>query len=246
MHSPGVCRTAPRPWASTPSPSCSSTTRAQVTLGLHWAPLQPPVLGALSSTPPSPGDYGCGFFGITTEASSTITLHSTYGWQCFLCNLGPGATPTAVSYAVADAYHVRTFVEPLGILVTAMAGNLQVRAMIGRPAGAGAVARGYCARPAHCLRRSSLQAVSLDLAARSATVTFAPASSSPASTGGSHGALRPFTWLYLRVQKTTATRPGSGFAVSDASGPCPLVRGSFQIAPAADDAAATTVTLSWT
>ena len=78
---------------------------------------------------PRSGDYGCGFFGITTEAVSTVTLHSVYGWQCFLCNVGPGTTPTSVSYAVADSYHVRSFIEPIGILITAMAGNLQVRVL---------------------------------------------------------------------------------------------------------------------
>jgi hypothetical protein len=161
------------------------------------------------------GDYGCGFFGHTVEASSTLVAHPTLGWQCFLCNLGPGATATAASFAPVDSYRVRAFLEPLGVYLVAQAGNLA--------------------------------AIAVDLAARTATITFAPALASPASVAGRH-ATRPFSFLSLLVTKTSApgVRPGSAFALADASGnPVPLVRGAYQITPAASDADGTVVTLSW-
>lgn len=164
---------------------------------------------------PRSGDYGCGFFGITTEASSTITRHSIYGWQCFLCNVWPASSETTVGYTVADAYHVKTYIEPLGLYATALAGNLQ--------------------------------SIFLDLTQQTASLTFAPALSSPASRNP-HAA-RPFSWLYLKLEKSASTpgiRPGRAFMVMDSQGrTCPQVRGAFQITPATDDSAVTTVTVTW-
>jgi hypothetical protein len=164
-----------------------------------------------------------------------------YGWQCYLCNLGPGSSAAAVSYAVADAYHVKTFIEPLGLYVTALAGNLQV----GQLQITGSSRRVHSLHAIPPLR--PMQSIALDLTARTAGVTFAPALSSPASTTAHHAA-RPFSFLYLRLEQTSAPgqRPGSGFAVLDSQGrTCPLVRGAFQVPPAADDSAPTAATITW-
>ena len=95
------------------------------------------------------------------------------------------------------------------------------------------------------VERLNFQSISLDLEAHTATITFAPAASSPSSTGGTHGTLRPFSWIYLRLQKTASMRPGSGFTVSDSTGPCPLERGYFQIEPASDDSVSSVAVLKW-
>jgi hypothetical protein len=106
---------------------------------------------------------------------------------------------------------VRSFIEPLGIQLTAEAGNLQ--------------------------------AVAVDLAAKRATITFAPATSSPASAHGHASA--PFSFLRLNVTKTASARPGAGFALADSGGnSVPVVRGAFALPPAASGA--TTATLTWT
>lgn len=70
------------------------------------------------------GDYGCGFFGITLEASATIINHPDFGWLCYLCNIVSSST-TGVTFTVVDAYKVRAYLEPLGVYLTALAGNLQ-------------------------------------------------------------------------------------------------------------------------
>ena len=166
------------------------------------------MLYALRLPPPRPG---LSPHTVTTEAGSFLVQHPTLGWLCYLCNLAAGSTSSAASFAVADSYHVRAFLEPLGVQLTAEAGNLQ--------------------------------AISVDLAAKTATVTFAPATASPASAHGHASA--PFSNLRLNVTKTASSRPGSGFAMKDASGNgVPVVRGAFQLPPAATGA--TTATLTWT
>jgi hypothetical protein len=172
-------------------------------MGFHSSPF-------MNEFDPRSGDYGCGFFGITTEAGSFLVSHPTKGWLCYLCNTAAGSTPTYVSFTAVDSYRVRSFLEPLGVQLTAEAGNLQ--------------------------------SIALDLAAKKVTITFAPATSSPAS-ARDHAAA-PFSNLRLKVDKTAAQRPGSNFALADGSGNnVPVVRGAFQFAPAATGA--TTATLTW-
>jgi hypothetical protein len=55
----------------------------------------------------------------------------------------------------------------------------------------------------------------------------------------------PFSNLRLNVTKSAPQRPGSGFALADASGNnVPVVRGAYQFPPAASGV--TKATLSWT
>jgi hypothetical protein len=130
-----------------------------------------------------------------------------------MCNLGPSTGANAVSFSPGDGYHVRAFVEPLGLWLVAQTG--------------------------------AFSAFYLDLAARALRIEFAPALVAPAAPGGAH-ATRPFSWLRLKVAKPAAGRPGSGWAVKDASGAqVPAVRGAFQFAPSANDNEGTTVTLNW-
>lgn len=161
---------------------------------------------------PRSGDFGCGFFGITLEASSTLVNHPTLGWLCYLCNLGV-STQTFASYSVVDSYRVRTFLEPIGAYLIAEAGNLM--------------------------------SLSIDLVAKSANITFAPASSSPASVHGHDGGLAPFSFLRLNVTKTAPNRPGNSFMASDGNGnSIPIVRGAFQVAPNGNNNP-TTIKMMW-
>jgi hypothetical protein len=150
----------------------------------------------------------------------------------------------------ADAYHVKTYIEPLGLYATALAGNLQVR-MGCTPT----MQKSLLTSLPHPLPHSNpllacpphFQSIFLDLTQQTASLTFAPALSSPASRNP-HAA-RPFSWLYLKLEKSASTpgiRPGRAFMVMDSRGrTCPQVRGAFQITPATDDSAVTTVTVTW-
>ncbi len=51
------------------------------------------------------------------------------GWQCYQCNLGSGSTPTAATFTTADSYHVRAYIEPLGLHLVAQAGTLSTLAL---------------------------------------------------------------------------------------------------------------------
>jgi hypothetical protein len=72
---------------------------------------------------PHSGDYGCGFTGLTLMASSFLVHHPLLGWQCYLCNMGDQQTSTILGWTPTDPYHVRSYVEPLGTLFIAEAGN---------------------------------------------------------------------------------------------------------------------------
>jgi len=83
------------------------------------------------------------------------------------------------------------------------------------------------------------------LVAKSANITFAPASSSPASVHGHNGGLAPFSFLRLNVTKTTQNRPGNSFMASDGNGnSIPIVRGAFQVAPNGNNNP-TTIKMMW-
>jgi hypothetical protein len=165
---------------------------------------------------PHSGDFGCGFFGLTLESASTITFDAGLGqWLCYLCNVG---SQTGALAPTRVAYEVRDAYRARTFL---------------EPVGAYLVAEA-----------GVLQSVLLDLAAKTATVVFAPATAAPAAPAPH--ASSPFSFLRLSVTKTAPARPGSSFAVADAQGnPLPVVRGAFQIPPAASDADTTTVVLSW-
>jgi hypothetical protein len=87
--------------------------------------------------------------------------------------------------------------------------------------------------------------ISIDLVAKAANITFAPASSSPASIHGHIGGVAPFSFLRLNVTKTAPNRPGSSFLASDGNGNAiPIVRGAFQVAPNGNNNP-TTIKMSW-
>jgi hypothetical protein len=88
-----------------------------VSMGFHSAPF------ALEYDPRS-GDFGLGFFGVTLEAGAYLARDAALpgGWACFMCNLGPGARADAASFAPSDGYHVRAFIEPLGLWLVAQTG----------------------------------------------------------------------------------------------------------------------------
>lgn len=83
--------------------------------------------------------------------------------------------------------------------------------------------------------------VSVDFAARTATLLFAPAAAAAGS--------RPFSNLRLHVEKTSAPglRPGSAFTLAYAATGAAIAptRGGFDIAPNSDDSQPTAVVLSW-
>ena len=165
---------------------------------------------------PHTGDYGLGFFGNALESGSYFVHDGTsaLGPLCFLCDLeearrddGSGyeaEASVAPSYTIVprDGFGIAVFIEPLGLYMTSQCGSI---ASVGLPAGSyrrvSATASG--GGEGHALQ------------ARSLTVTF--------ETGG------PCEYFRLAMNKTAASRPGSGFSVHGA----PVVRGAFQIKPAA-------------
>lgn len=189
-------------------PAGSGPSAGAVSMGIHTVPF-------VNDHDPRSGDYGLGFFGVSLEAAAYLVRDAQVpgGWACYLCNMAPGASASAASFALEDAYRIRAFLEPLGVFLVAQAG--------------------------------ALRAIAVDLAARSAAITFEPSTAAPAAAAGPWAA-RPFSALRLQVTKTAQGRPGSAFAVADAGGvPCPLVRGAFACPPNADDALPTTVVLTW-
>ena len=166
---------------------------------------------------PRSGDYGLGFFGLSTESGAYLVRHPNpaVGWACFLCNLQFSSNQTA-SFVPLDPYKVRVYLEPLGLHLVAQSGYFSQ--------------------------------LSLDLtAAKRCTITFLPAAAPiPASTQTAAVAARPYSFIRLQVTKASSFRPGSGFQVLDGAGqPVPVVRGAYQVTPAADDTQPTTVTLTW-
>ena len=47
-------------------------------------------------------------------------------WRCYLCNLNVAASQlaTAATFSPADSYRVRAYLEPIGTLLTALAGTI--------------------------------------------------------------------------------------------------------------------------
>lgn len=74
------------------------------------------------------GDYGLGFFGISLETASTFVLHKELGSLCYLCDYSSTALATGTTdYLITprDSYRQRTFIEPLGLLLSADTGVFQ-------------------------------------------------------------------------------------------------------------------------
>jgi len=156
---------------------------------------------------PRSGDYGLGFFGISLEAAAYLVRDGDL----------PGGWACYLCNLAAGASATRAALAPVD--------GYRLRAYL-EPLGLWLVAQA-----------GTLASLDVDLAARSATVTFAPA-----------GAARSYSTLRLAVSKPAgAARPAAAsWVLADASGqPCPLVRGAFQLPPNADDAQPTTATLTW-
>ena len=93
-----------------------------VSMGFHTFPF------ALEFDPRS-GDYGLGFTGHTLEVAAVLVTDRVSGavtpWKCYMCNVLGNSSTTAVSFQLSDSYHVRTYLEPLGTLITALSGTLE-------------------------------------------------------------------------------------------------------------------------
>lgn len=72
---------------------------------------------------PNSGDYGLAFFGHTANAGSYLVNHTALGWLCFLCDASP-TEGGGVTVTPRDSYHMRAFLEPLGLYFTAQTGTL--------------------------------------------------------------------------------------------------------------------------
>ena len=70
---------------------------------------------------PNSGDHGLAFFGSSLNAASYLHNHSTLGLLCFMCDAAP--TGSSVVVTPRDTYHVRAFIEPLGLWLVAEAGR---------------------------------------------------------------------------------------------------------------------------
>ena len=97
--------------------SYHNSSRGAVSMGFHTAPF-------VLDYDPHSGDYGLGFFGVTLEAASYLTRDPLlpFGWACFMCNIGADTNSAVVSFAPGDGYHVRAYLEPLGLFLVAETG----------------------------------------------------------------------------------------------------------------------------
>mmetsp|Transcript_1874 Transcript_1874/g.4981 ORF Transcript_1874/g.4981 Transcript_1874/m.4981 type:complete len:364 (+) Transcript_1874:1-1092(+) len=95
-------------------------------------------------------DFGCGFFGATLLARSTVAWHEPFGWLCALCDFeragsplpalpdappatGAGALPR-VDVVPRDAYRRRLYLAPLGLLLAVEGAAIEL-ARLGEPSG---------------------------------------------------------------------------------------------------------------
>ncbi len=166
---------------------------------------------------PRSGDFGLGFFGVTLEAGAYLVQDAALpsGWACYMCNIGSAVTP------------------PTPTLVSmAPIDGYRVRVYL-EAVGVYLVAE-----------TGAFQALTLDLGAKTATITFEPALVAPAAP--TPHATKPFSALRLKVSKEAQGRPGGEFVVTLAGGGvASLVRGAFSFPSAAADTDTTTVVLSW-
>ena len=70
---------------------------------------------------PYSGDHGLAFFGHSLNAGSYFHNHSSLGLLCFLCDASVSAGITTIT--PRDTYHIRAYIEPLGLWLVAEAGR---------------------------------------------------------------------------------------------------------------------------
>jgi len=166
---------------------------------------------------PHSGDYGLGFFGNALESGAYYVNDPELGPLCFLCDVE--APKTTLRTARATAREVASAGGPRIVPKDAFAIAVFLEPL-------GLYLTSECGTfaavelPPAAKRRSSDSATSL-------SVTFAAGAPCPN--------------LRLKLSKTAASRPGSGFAVEGAT----LVRAAYEIEPAAGGGE-TTVTVSYT
>lgn len=159
------------------------------------------------------GDYGLGFFGSSLESSAIFVLDKALGPLCYLCDLETSASPQdggGSVYTIKPRDAYRQRVY-LEPLGTFLQADTGVFA-----------------------------SVVLALSARTITVTFECASSTPAHT-------QSYDVLRLRVDKTVvapSSRPGSHFRVVSPSGTS-VHRSAFEIAPPVEDDKQLTVVIGY-
>jgi hypothetical protein len=119
---------------------------------------------------PNSGDHGLAWFGSSLNAASYLHGHADLGTLCFLCD-ADGALPGAVTLTPRDTYHVRAYLEPVGLWLVAEAGllaNVSLAAgaatvtVVFKPSTAAAAAAGMPAAPYHALRLRLEQAAPTD------------------------------------------------------------------------------------
>ena len=148
---------------------------------------------------PHSGDYGLGFFGHTLEAGAYFVQHPELGALCFLCDLQKG-TVAAADGAVTFA--VRDSYKQRVYLEPL---SLYLQADAG-----------------------TFETVTLDLNAKTVTITFAAAGDAPT-----------FATRRLRVQKLSTARPGANFKLAQPAGAL-MVRSAYQF-----PASTTEAIISW-
>ena len=157
------------------------------------------------------GDYGLGFFGSSLEASATLVLHKELGPLCYLCDL-TSDTPAAGTVAA----------DPV-TAVSAGAYTLAPRDAYRQ--------RVYLEPLGLYLQTDTgiFQSVSLSLADKRITVTFAPAAATPARE-------QTYDVLRLRVDKVSqpdAKRPGANFTLQQPAN-VPHTRSAYEIPATAE------------
>ena len=186
---------------------------------------------------PHSGDYGLGFFGHALESGAYFVDDAQLGQLCYLCDLDvPTLSPRAASAAAGAAAAADTSTEAAA---TAAFHDGGVRIV---PRDAFAIA--VFLEPLGLYMTSecgTFAAVDLPAAATGRRARTPPTATSSSSLIITFAAGAPCPHLRLKLTKTAEARPGSGFKVDGA----PLVRGAFQIIPAAGDEE-TRVTVSYT
>lgn len=71
---------------------------------------------------PNSGDHGLAFYGHSLNAGAYLHTHPVLGPLCFMCDAALSNGTLTVS--PRDTYHVRAFLEPLGLWVVAEAGRI--------------------------------------------------------------------------------------------------------------------------
>jgi hypothetical protein len=162
---------------------------------------------------PHSGDYGLGFFGHALESGAYYVIDKDMGELCYLCDVID--TPPPVSTPTS------TSTNTTASAVTIVPRDTMRRRVFIEPLALYLVAEA-----------GVFESIQLDMAAMKLTVNF-NATEGPGSSA-------PWSKLRLKLDKTSATRPGNNFQVEGAS----LVRGAYEVAPAAGKSTSAFVTWS--